>query len=107
MINRAKSFFSSNKKFDYVYLDIDSNIILVDKTFFKTQTSNIFIRTIIFSFSIRDLNTIKYFSIDYVIVLIYFNNERNNKSMKIKVVQTIHLINELKINMFIDNNFIE
>ena len=61
----------------------------------------------IFSISIRNLNTTKYFSIDYIIVLIYFNNKKNDKSIKIKIVKEIHLINELKINIFIDNDFIE
>ena len=104
---RAKISLSSNKKLDYVCLNIDSNIIFVDKNFFKTQTLNVLIRTIIFSISIRNLNTTKHFSIDYVIVFIYFNNEKNDKSMKIKIVKKIYLINELKINMLIDNDFIE
>ena len=104
---RAKISLSLYKKLDYVCLNIDFNIILVDKTFFKTQTSNVLIRTMIFLISIRDLNTTKYLSINYVIVLIYFNNEKNNKSMKTKIVKEIHLINELKINILIDNDFIE
>ena len=60
-----------------------------------------------FLISIRNLNTTKYFSIDYVIVFIYFNDEKNDKLIKTKIVKKIHLINELKINMLIDNDFIE
>ena len=104
---RAKNFFSFNKKLDYACLNTNFDIIFVDKTFFKTQTSNVLIRTMTFLISIRNLNTTKYFSIDYVIVFIYFNDEKNDKLIKTKIVKKIHLINELKINMLIDNDFIE
>ena len=49
----------------------------------------------------------KHFFVDYVIVFIYFNDEKNNKLIKNKIVKEIYLINELKINMLIDNDFIK
>ena len=91
----------------HVCLDTNVNIILVDREFFKRQTSNISIRTMIISISIRDLDTTQHWFNDYVIIFIYFSNKKNEIVVKAMITREIHLIDNLKINMLIENDFMK
>ena len=88
----------------HVCLDTDVNIILVDREFFKRQTSNISIRTMTISISIRDLDTAQHWFSDYVIIFIYFSSKKNEIVVKVMITREIHLIDNLKINILIENN---
>ena len=91
----------------HICLDTDVNIILVDREFFKRQTSNISIRTMTTSISIRDLDTAQHWFSDYVIIFIYFSNKKNEIVVKIMITREIHLIDNLKINMLIENDLMK
>ena len=87
--------------------DTNVNIIFVNREFFKKQTSNISIRIITISISIRDFDTTQHWFNDYVIIFIYFSNKKNEIVIKIMNTREIHLIDNLKINMFIENDFMK
>ena len=91
----------------HVCLDTDVNIILVDREFFKRQASNISIRTMTISIWIRDFDTTQHWFSDYVIIFIYFSNKKNEVVVKIMITREIHLIDNLKINMLIENDFMK
>ena len=88
-------------------LDTNVNIIFVDREFFKKQTSNISIRIMTILISIRDFDTTQHWFNDYVITLIYFSNKKNEIVVKTMITREIHLIDDLKINMFIENDFMK
>ena len=54
----------------------------------------------------RDLNTSQHQNSNYVIVSMYFVDVKNDNSVKTLIRREIHLVNNLKINMFIDNDVI-
>ena len=61
---------------------------------------------IIFIF-VRDLDVDKHMIAKYVILFIYFFDQKNNNSIKIKIIKEIHLIDNLKTNMLFENDVIE
>ena len=83
------------------------DVILIDQIFWQKQNLDVFVRTIITSLIVRDLRINQYQIIDYIIVLMYFINEKNEKSIKIMIRREMYLINNFKINIFINNNVID
>ena len=91
-----------------IYLNIKIDIILVNKQFFKQKTFNVLIRIIIFLIFVRDVKANKYSFNKYIITNMYiFNYNKNDVVVKAKIIQKIHLINNLKINIFFNIDFIE
>ena len=90
-----------------VCLDIDVDVSLINRTFFKTQTSNTFVRTMIFSLQIRDLSTNRHQIWKYVVCDIYLSKSKNDKNVISLIQREVHLVNNFKINMLIDNDIIE
>ena len=88
-------------------LNTKFDVILIDRIFWQKQNLNVFVRTMITSLIVRDLRTNQYQIVDYIIVFMYFIDEKNEKSTKIMIRREMHLINNLKINIFIDNNVID
>ena len=92
---------------EFVCLDIDVEIILCDRQFFKKQVSNVFIKIMITFISVRDLDVDKHMTIEYVILFMYFFDQKNDVTIKAKIIRKIHLIDNLKINMLLSNDVIE
>ena len=88
-------------------LNIDVDVILINRKFLKAQASNVQIKIIIF-FSVRELNINRYFIFEYVIVFIYFV-DKNTVDKKIKTCfrREIHIVDDLKTNMLIENDIID
>ena len=74
--------------------------------FFKSQTFDTFIRIIISSLKIRDFNNKMHETWKYVITNIYLFDTKNSKKVISIFRREIHLIENLKTNMFFDNNVI-
>ena len=87
-----------------ICLNIEIDVFLVDCVFFKTQTSKIFIKIMISSLKIRDLNTNRHEIWKYVICDIYLLNIKNDKKIMLFIQREIYLINNLKINILIKND---
>ena len=105
---RVKIALSSHMKFDFECLNIDFDIILMNKNFFKTQVSDVIIKKMITFIFVRELNINKHMFDEYVIIDMYFSEKNKNKNaVMIKIIREAHLINDLKVNMLIDNDCIE
>lgn len=60
------------------------------------------------SITIQKLKTNKHFTDKYVIVsMFFFEKNENNTLVKAKITREVHLINNLKTNMFIDNDVLK
>ena len=105
---KIKISLSSKASSDDVCLNIDANVSLVDRTFFKAQISNIFIRIMISFLKIRELNINRHETWKYVICDIRLSNIiKNDKLVVAFFRREIHLMNNLKINMLINNDIID
>ena len=98
---------SSTVDVESVCLDIDAEIALCDRQFFKKQASNVFIRIMITFISIRELDVDKHMTIEYVILSMYFSNQKNDVTVRTKITREMHLIDNLKTNMLLSNDVIE
>ena len=64
-----------------VCLNIDANVSLMNRNFFKTQTLNILIRIMISSLQIRDLDTNRHESWKYVVCDIHMFDTKNDQKL--------------------------
>ena len=89
-------------------INIETEITLSDITFFKSQIKNISIRTMTSSIIVNELETTKHFTNKYVIVSMYFSDKnQNDKSTTALITKEIHLVDNLKTNIFIENDILE
>ena len=93
-----------NEEKSDVCFDTDVNVTLIDAVFFHRQNSDVSIRQMITSLTMRDLDTSQHQSSDYAIVSMYFVDVKNDSSVKALIRREIHLVDNLKINMLIDND---
>ena len=101
----AKISLIENENSTSVCADIEAEITFVDTMFFNTTAKNISIRTMITSITVRELNTTKHFIDKYVIVFMYFSEKNNNDELvRAKITRKVHLIDNLKANMLIEND---
>ena len=80
---------------------------LSNRDFYKKQNLNDTIRIIITFLKIRDLSTHRHESAKYVICDIHLKEKKNDKSITSVFRREVHLINNLKANMLINNDVIE
>ena len=90
-----------------VCLNIDANVSFMNRNFFKAQTFNIFIRIMISSLQIRDLDTNRHESWKYVICDIHMSDTKNDQKITSLFRREIHFVDNLKVNMFLNNDIIE
>ena len=81
----------SQTESDFACLDINSEIILINRIFFRSQTEfltkSIFIRKMIFFILIRELSINKHMSDEYAIIEMHFSeNKKKKKSVMIKII---------------------
>lgn len=56
------------------------------------------------SITVRDFETSKHLTDRYAIISIYFKNKNKfDKNVRIMIIKEIHLINDLKINILLEN----
>lgn len=103
---RVKTSLSSLVKSEFIYLNTRSRIILANKEFFRFQSLDTLIRIMILSIIVRNLNDIKHRIDEYIIAFMYFSKIKNEKSIFAKIAREIHLIDNLKTNMLIENDLI-
>ena len=103
---RKKCFLIENDETIDVCFDINVEIILIDESFFRRQSFDVFIRKMITFLTIRDFDTNQHEIANYAIYFIYFEKIKNDISFKIIIRREIHLISHFKINMLINNDVI-
>ena len=92
---------------EFVCLNIDAEIVFCNRQFFKKQTSNVSIKIMITFISIRDLNVDKHMTIEYVILSMYFSDQKNDVTIRAKITKKMHLVDNLKTNMLLNNDVID
>ena len=90
-----------------VIMNIDADITLNDENFVKRQKFDVIIRKMIFFIIVRGLSITQHESFRYIILFIYFFDITNDDVfVKTFIEKEIHLIKNLKTNMFIENDII-
>ena len=91
----------------FICADTEAEITLVNAEFFST-IKNVFIRIMIIFITVRELDTDKHFTDKYVIVFMYFlEKDKDDTTVKAKIIREIHLINDLKTNMLLENDVLD
>ena len=86
-------------------LNIEIKFILIDRAFFKKQTSDIFIWIMIVFLIVRGLDINKHQINEYALIFIYIKSkDENGKTTRTCFRKEVHIVNDLKINMLIDND---
>ena len=99
---------NKNEKSDLECLDIEADIILDDVKYFQAKSKNIQIRTMISFITVRDLETNKHCIDKYAICSMYFSStNKNDNKILTKIIKEIHLMNNLKTNLLIENDVLK
>ena len=90
-------------------IDSEIEITLANTQFFKAQIKNfVSIQTMITFITIRNLKANRHFSNKYVIVSMYFKSKNvHENAVRAMITREVHLIDELKINILIDNDIFD
>ena len=88
-----------------VCLDIDCSMTITDKKIMQQYFSNSIIKQLSSSISMRNIDNIMHHIFDYVVLTLYLDDQLADKIAIIDKFQIeVHLIDDLKINIFIDND---
>ena len=104
---KVEVFLSIKIKSTSVCIDIDVDVMFENRNFYKQQIFDDEIRIMITSLKIRELNTQQHESFEYAICDIHIKNMKNDKLITFVFRREIHLIDNFKINIFINNDVID
>ncbi len=97
---------TSELKEDYVCLNTDTEVSLIDKNFVLNRLSKAHIPLMISSLTIREIEVNVHETKKYVNFSIYLSSKKDSKKM-IEIHKEMHLIEDLKTNMLIENDILE
>ena len=104
---KNKTFLSFTTSTKNVCFDFEIDVFLIDREFYKSQISNTFVRIMITSLKVRDLETKMHETSKYVITNIHLLDTKNDKKITSIIRREIHLIDDLKINMLFENDIMK
>ena len=104
---KTKTFLLSNVSSTNVCLDSDAKVSLIDRIFLKLQTFDLAIRIMTSSFKMRNLDIRRHETWKYAIVDVHLFELKNDKKIIFIFRRKLHLIDDLKINMLIDNDIMK
>jgi hypothetical protein len=92
-----------------ICLDTDCSVTLTNRDFIKTHEAHYIIRRMSILLNVRELKTNKHEISKYIIAIIYFSEffSKDEKFMREMIRREVHLMNNLKINMFIENDILD
>ena len=93
-----------NGAIEQVYFNINCFFILVNKVFLKKYLLEIKIRTILVSINIKNIGFNKYFTAEYIILLIYLPGEFKKESVNTFFKRKAYIVEDLKIKIFLGVN---
>ncbi len=89
-------------------LDTSCSVILTNREFIKRHEAHYIIRRMTTSLNVRELRTNKHETWKYIIASIYFLEKITQEKFTREVIRReVHLMNDLKVNMLIDNDILE
>ena len=91
----------------HVCIDIDCEAILDDKKFIQIKCSKIEIHSMTTSLRMREIETTIHETNEYIKILIYMSDVKDDKQVLACIEREIHLINDLKANLLIENDFLK
>lgn len=101
----TKIFSTKDNDFTTICVKTEIDITFANVILFNFAIKDVLIKIMITSITVRDLNIKKHFIDKYVNVFMYFAKKNENDNVvKAKITRKVHLINDLKTNMFIENN---
>ena len=97
----------STMKAILICLNTECDVTLADKVWILNILSEIQIRKMITSLKVKDIDSTIHEFLKFVSISIYFSElSKNDISALVFVIREIHLMNDLKIKMFINNDFL-
>ena len=90
-----------------VCVDTNCEAILSDNNFIKNKRSKIEMHIMISFLRIRKIDATRHETNEYVKVLNYFSEIKNEKHVLTQVIKEIYLTNGFKTNLLIENDFFE
>ncbi len=88
-----------------ICLNTNCSVTLANRNFIKIHESHYIIRRMTTSLNVRRLRINKHEILKYIIAIIYFIEIVEEKFVRELIRREIHLIDDLKINMLIDNDY--
>ena len=100
--------FSQIEKKNDICLNINYNIILIDRLWLKKLLFQIVIFYILSSFKVREVKSSQHKISKYIITFNYFLkvDEKENKVLAC-IRREIYIVDDLRVKMLIENNFIK
>ena len=90
----------------HVCIDIECEAIFEDKVFVKDKCSEIKIHIMTSSLRVKDIDATIHEINEYVQISLYFFEQKNDKSALTCIIREIHLVDDLKANLLIENDFL-
>ena len=90
-----------------IYINLKYIISLIDRTFLNKILSNIKIKKIKESINIKDINSVKYFIINYYLFNAYIPDIFEKKILINYIYREIYIVDNLKINILINIDIFE
>ncbi len=88
-----------------ICLDTNCSVTFADRNFIKIHAAHYIIRRMITLLNVRNLEINKHKTFEYIIASIYFAEKIAQKKFIREVIRRkMHLMNDFKINMFIEND---
>lgn len=75
--------------------------------FVKNKLLDVEIYIVVFSLRTRDIDATTHETNEYVQISVYFWDIKNEQQILIRITKELYLINDLKTNLLIDNDFLE
>ena len=99
--------FISTMKTILICLNIECDATLADKTWILSLLSNIRIKKMQTSLRVKDIKSFTHEFVEYVCISVYFSDlTKNDFSALTFIARKIHLINDLKVKMLIENDLL-
>ena len=103
----AQVSFIKNATSESSCLNIETDITLTDTKFLQRQFKNISIRIMTTLITVRELETNRHQTNKYALVTMHFKNTNKiDQVVQAVIIRKIHLIDDLKVNLLIDNDIL-
>ena len=100
------SIINVDDKNDFI-LNLNCIMSIINRRFFLIEIFNYIVKRISMSVKIRGINNVMMLSSEYIFLKFIIDDTLNEKSIVDKLRRQVHIINDLKTNMFIEFNILD